>query len=101
MRGRKSAHEKGVKPVMRSSTFPRGSLVSITSYGPYSGCTGIIREVKVIKTEAQEPLLFYLVALSAGLANEPVWFEHDAVIEVVGNHLFPSSAQSEEGVSSE
>ena len=73
---------------MSTNVLSVGSLVSITSYGPYFGCTGIIRSIDVIAAETQDPWPFYLVALRESQGSEPLWFEHDAVVEVVGNHAF-------------
>lgn len=80
---------------MRVMIFPRGSLVSITSYGPYFGCTGIIRCVEVIEADAPKPVPFYLVALREGLMREPLWFEHDALAEVVGDAISFSAQRRE------
>ncbi len=72
-----------------------GSLVWITSYGPYFGCTGVVRRVDVIEGDGHDPLPFYQVELHEGQAREPVWFERDAVVEVEGDHA-PSVSQRQE-----
>lgn len=74
---------KECNPMMRTRILPLGSLVAITSYGPYWGETGMILQVDVVDLDASDASLpFYLVALRG---REPVWFEHDAVAEVLGD----------------
>ncbi len=72
-----------------------GSLVWITSYGLYFGCTGVVRRVDVIEGAGLDHLPFYQVELHDGQAREPVWFEWDAVVEVEGDHA-PSVSQRQE-----
>jgi hypothetical protein len=72
-----------------------GSLVWITSYGPYFGCTGVVCRVDVIEETDLDLLPFYQVELHDGQAGEPVWFERDAVVEVEGDHA-PGVSQRQE-----
>ena len=62
--------------------LPVGSLVYITSYGPYYGLRGIIHTVDAHNA----PLYFYLVALQDGRISEPLWFVHDDVVAVEGEN---------------
>jgi hypothetical protein len=65
--------------------YPVGSLVYVTSYGPYWGFRGIIRAIDaIVLADAQEPLYFYLVALHEGQLREPLWFVRDDVTTVEG-----------------
>lgn len=75
---------------MNLDIFSVGSLVSVTSYRPYFGCTGIILSVDVITDKTQDPLPFSLLSLRESQGKKPMCFEHDAVSEVAGT-LIPSS----------
>jgi hypothetical protein len=59
-----------------------GSRVRVTSYGPFRGLCGTIRNVDIIPADLQEPFCFYLVALEGTYIKEPIWFEYHEV-EVV------------------
>ena len=74
---------------MHNNVLPVGSLVDVTSYGPFRGLKGTVQTVKTIADEAEEPVCFYLVALEATQVQEPIWFEHHEVeaAEVVASPL--------------
>jgi hypothetical protein len=63
-----------------------GSLVYVTSYGPYRGLKGIIRTVDAL-SPANISSCFYLIALQEGHVKEPVWFVHDDVAAVEGQNV--------------
>ena len=67
---------------MQNTVLPEGSLVDVTSYGPFRGLKGIVQTVNSIADEAEEPFCFYLVALEGTHLQEPIWFENDEVEEV-------------------
>lgn len=64
---------------MQTTVLPEGSLVDVTSYGPFRGLKGTIQTVNSIADEAEEPFCFYLVALEGTHIPEPIWFEHNEV----------------------
>ena len=64
---------------MQNTVLPVGSLVDVTSYGPFRGLKGTIQTVNTIADEAEEPFCFYLVSLERTLIQEPIWFEHNEV----------------------
>ena len=74
---------------MQNNVLPVGSLVDVTSYGPFRGLKGTVQTINTIADEAEEPFCFYLVALEGTQIQEPVWFEHDEVeaVEVVASPL--------------
>jgi hypothetical protein len=60
---------------MQTTILPVDSLVNVTSYGPFGGLRGAIRQVDTIEALPDEPFCFYLVALEGAQIKEPVWFE--------------------------
>ena len=64
---------------MQNTILPVGSLVDVTSYGPFRGLKGTVQTVNMIADEAEEPFCFYLVALEGTHIQEPIWLEHDEV----------------------
>ncbi len=66
----------------RGNILQAGSRVHVTSYGPFRGLRGTIRNVDTIPADLQEPFCFYLVALEGAYSKEPIWFEYHEV-EVV------------------
>jgi hypothetical protein len=44
-------HEKGVKHTMQNNVLPVGSLVDVTSYGPFRGLKGTVQTVNTIADE--------------------------------------------------
>ncbi len=64
---------------MQNTVLPEGSLVDVTSYGPFRGLKGIVQTVNSIADEAEEPFCFYLVALEGTHIKEPIWLEHNEV----------------------
>jgi hypothetical protein len=72
---------------MNETTYTRGTLIYVTSYGPFSGRKGTIRTIDTIG-EGQARATFYLVRLQDELDRE-LWLEHDMVAVVAGNtHAF-------------
>ncbi len=67
---------------MQINVLPVGSLVYVTSYGPFRGLRGTIQAVNTIADELEEPFCFYHIALEAASTKEPIWFAYDEV-EVV------------------
>ena len=67
---------------MQSNILPVGSLVDVTSYGPFRGLRGTIQALNTIADESEEPFCFYLVVLEATHIQEPIWFEYHEVEEV-------------------
>ncbi len=59
--------------------YSPGSLVQVTSYGPFRGLNGTIQKVDTISDDIEEPFCFYLVALEGTQIKEPMWFEYDEV----------------------
>jgi hypothetical protein len=59
-----------------------GSRVRVTSYGPFRGLRGTIRNVDTIPSDLEELFCFYLVTLEGAYIKEPIWFEYHEV-EVV------------------
>src|SRR5258707_15225205 len=88
-RSRHLVHEKGVQHTVQTNVLPVGSLVDVTSYGPFRGLKGTVQMVNTIADEAEEPFCFYLVALEGTHIQEPIWFEHNEVevAEVVTSPL--------------
>ena len=74
---------------MQTNVLPVGSLVDVTSYGPFRGLKGTVQMVNTIADEAEELFCFYLVALEGTHIQEPIWFEHDEVeaAEVIASPL--------------
>jgi len=64
---------------VQTNVLPVGSLVDVTSYGPFRGLKGTVQTVNTIADEAEELFCFYLVALEGIQVQEPIWFEHDEV----------------------
>ncbi len=64
---------------MQTNVLPVGSLVDVTSYGPFRGLKGTVQMVNTIADEEEELFCFYLVALEGTHIQEPIWFEHDEV----------------------
>ncbi len=64
---------------MQTNVLSVGSLVDVTSYGPFRGLKGTVQMVNTIADEAEELFCFYLVALEGTHLQEPIWFEHDEV----------------------
>jgi len=60
---------------MQTNVLPVDSLVDVTSYGPFRGLKGTIRQVDTIEALPDEPCYFYLVALEGAQIKEPLWFE--------------------------
>ena len=52
-----------------------GSRVCITSYSPFRGLRGTVRDVHTIADDPDDPFCFYLIALDRVHIKEPVWFE--------------------------
>jgi hypothetical protein len=63
----------------RGDRLQVGSLVCVTSYGPFRGLRGIIRTVDTISADLQDPFCFYLVTLVGAHIKEPIWFEYHEV----------------------
>ena len=74
---------------MQTNVLPVGSLVDVTSYGPFRGLKGTVQVVNMIADEAEELFCFYLIALEGTHIQEPIWFEHNEVevAEVVTSPL--------------
>lgn len=51
---------------MKHSVVPVGSLVRVTSYGPFRELRGTIQEVNSIGGDWENPVRFYLIAPSRG-----------------------------------
>jgi len=68
---------------MNDTMYARGTLIYITSYGPFSGRKGTIRKIDSIG-EGQARVIFYLVRLQDEPEKE-LWLEHDMVAVVAGN----------------
>jgi len=64
---------------VQTNVLPVGSLVDVTSYGPFRGLKGTVQMVNTIADEEEELFCFYLVALEGTHIQEPIWFEHDEV----------------------
>jgi len=71
---------------MNEPMLAKGTLVYVTSYGPFCGCKGTIRAVDLIGIDGPAPVAFYLIALEDEPRTE-LWLEHDAVAEVSGNRV--------------
>lgn len=69
---------------MEPRGLPVGSLVFVTTYGPYWGFRGNIQAIDVIMLADQSPLYFYLIAFHEGQIKEPLWLVHDDVAMVEG-----------------
>jgi hypothetical protein len=78
-----------VQQTVQTNVLPVGSLVDVTSYGPFRGLKGTVQMVNTIADEAEELFCFYLVVLEGTHRQEPIWFEHDEVevAEVVASPL--------------
>jgi len=74
---------------VQTNILPVGSLVEVTSYGPFRGLKGTVQVVNTIADETEELFCFYLVALEGTHIQEPIWFEHHEVevAEVVASPL--------------
>jgi hypothetical protein len=72
-------HEKGVQHHMQFNVLPVGSLVYVTSYGPFRGLRGTIQAINTIDDELEEPFCFYYIALEGASIKEPIWFAYDEV----------------------
>ena len=81
---------------MQNSVLPVGSLVDVTSYGPFRGLKGTVQTVNAIDDEADEPFCLYLVELEGVQVPEPIWFEHTE-IEAVEALASPLGALPENG----
>jgi hypothetical protein len=68
-----------VQQTVQTNVLPVGSLVDVTSYGPFRGLKGTVQMVNAIADEAEELFCFYLVALEGTHIQEPIWFEHNEV----------------------
>jgi hypothetical protein len=68
-----------VQQTVQTNVLPVGSLVDVTSYGPFRGLKGTVQVVNAIADEAEELFCFYLVALEGTHIQEPIWFEHNEV----------------------
>jgi hypothetical protein len=73
---------------MNESIHTVGTLVQITSYGPFFGCKGTIRALDFLGEADGVPSVFYLVTLHDEPRKE-LWLEHDAVVAVSGE-VIPS-----------
>ena len=71
---------------MRINVFPVGSRVYVTSYSPFRGLRGTVREANTIASEFEEPFCFYLIELEGAYIQEPIWFEYDEV-ELIASPL--------------
>ena len=71
---------------MQNTVLPVGSLVDVTSYSPFRGLRGTVREANTIASELEEPFCFYLIDLEGGYIQEPIWFEYDEV-ELIASPL--------------
>lgn len=71
---------------MNDHILPKGTLVYVTSYGPFYGRKATIRAIDLIGEDGPTSVLFYLVALQEEPRQE-LWLEQDAVAEVSGNTL--------------
>ena len=77
------------------NVLPPGSLVRITSYGPFRGLTGTIRTVDTIPSaDSEEPFCYYLVAVEGAWMQEPVWFGCDEVEEIAAPPIAHSRQNS-------
>ena len=56
-----------------------GSLVYVTSYGPFRGLRGTIQAINTIADELEEPFCFYHIALEGASTKEPIWFAYNEV----------------------
>jgi hypothetical protein len=70
----------------RMNVYPTGSLVRITSYGPFRGLRGKVHSVHTISPDFEEPFCFYLIDLDGVQLKDPIWFEYDEV-ELVASPL--------------
>jgi len=68
---------------MDEPIYTVGTLVQVTSYGPFFGCKGTIRALDFIGEADGAPIVFYLVTLHDEPRKE-LWLEHDAVAAVSG-----------------
>ena len=68
-----------MQQTVQTNVLPVGSLVDVTSYGPFRGLKGTVQMVNTIADEEEELFCFYLVALEGTHIQEPIWFEHDEV----------------------
>jgi hypothetical protein len=64
---------------MKNTIIPIGSRVCVTSYGPFKGLEGTIRQVDTIVDDLEELICFYSVALEGAALEEPIWFEYSEV----------------------
>lgn len=75
---------------MSNCILPKGTLVYITSYGPFYGRKGTIRASDCIGEDGPSPIVFYFVTLQ----DEPdktFWFENDAIESCAGEgYLVPA-----------
>jgi len=67
---------------MEFEALSTGSLVYVTSYGPYWGLRGTILAVDAVVLTDQDSLYFYLVVFHEGPTREPLWLVHDDVARV-------------------
>ena len=79
---------------MRINVFPVGSRVYVTSYSPFRGLRGTVREANTIASELEEPFCFYLIDLEGAYIQEPIWFEYDEV-ELIASPLVALQANDE------
>lgn len=61
---------------MSNEMFQVGTLVRVTSYGPFRGLKGTIQRVDALSDDPNDPLCFYLVALEETSFRTPIWFEY-------------------------
>ena len=81
---------------MQTNILVVGSLVDVTSYGPFRGLRGTVQAVNTIADESEEPFCFYLVALEGAYIKEPVWFEHNEIEEAESVSFYHSEERGRE-----
>lgn len=63
---------------MHEAILARGTLIQVTSYGPWWGRKGTIRAVDLMDAPGPSPAIFYLVVVHGPPCTE-LWLEHDSV----------------------
>jgi len=64
---------------MEQNIYPPGTLVHVTSYGPFRGLRGTVKVVDSISDGSDMPFCFYLITLEGTQMKEPMWFECNEV----------------------
>ena len=57
---------------MEQNTYPPGTLVQVTSYGPFRGLRGTVKVVDSISDGDDVPFCFYLITLEGTQMKEPM-----------------------------